>query len=240
MLRPLARSMLRVLLAHALVVGTIGQQLSDQRVVFQLKEGDVEFAFFRNVAPETSAHIFTLVQLGLYTTNQFFRLDRGFVAQVSDVRSGRLLPLNSQQQEQAMKTVPLEVQPGVVHKAGVLSMGRYADPNSGTSSFSILLGNAPHLDMQYTIFGAVTKGMEVIEKLLDRPMKREGMFVMPIERTTIMNTYWYTALPQPHHMLTVGSQGDSGRRCEEELQDLKERFANQAAEIERMRKKMLP
>ena len=32
-------------------------------------------------------------------------------------------------------------------------MGRFDDPNSGTSSFSILLGDAPHLDMQYTIFG---------------------------------------------------------------------------------------
>jgi cyclophilin family peptidyl-prolyl cis-trans isomerase len=37
--------------------------------------------------------------------------------------------------------------------AGVLSMGRWDDPNSGKSSFSFLLGNAPHLDMQYTIFG---------------------------------------------------------------------------------------
>ena len=35
---------------------------------------------------------------------------------------------------------------------GVLSMGRYDDPNSGTSSFSMLLGNAAHLDMTYTIF----------------------------------------------------------------------------------------
>lgn len=36
---------------------------------------------------------------------------------------------------------------------GVLSMGRYDDPDSGASSFSFLLGDAPHLDMQYTIFG---------------------------------------------------------------------------------------
>jgi cyclophilin family peptidyl-prolyl cis-trans isomerase len=37
--------------------------------------------------------------------------------------------------------------------AGVVSMGRYDDPNSGKSSFSFLLGAAPHLDMHYTIFG---------------------------------------------------------------------------------------
>ncbi len=40
--------------------------------------------------------------------------------------------------------------------AGVLSMGRYDDPNSGASSFSMLLGDAPHLDMQYTIFALST------------------------------------------------------------------------------------
>lgn len=39
--------------------------------------------------------------------------------------------------------------------AGVVSMGRYDDPNSGKSSFSMLLGAAPHLDMHYTIFGCV-------------------------------------------------------------------------------------
>ena len=39
------------------------------------------------------------------------------------------------------------------HVRGVLSMGRYDDPNSATSSFSILLGDAPHLDGQYCAFG---------------------------------------------------------------------------------------
>lgn len=57
-------------------------------------------------------------------------------------------------QEEGDKTVPLEVLPEVKHdKRGILSMGRHSDPNSGGSSFSILLGPAPHLDMQYTIFG---------------------------------------------------------------------------------------
>ncbi|GFH10220.1 PPIase cyclophilin-type domain-containing protein [Haematococcus lacustris] len=81
-------------------------------------------------------------------------------------------------QEHAAKKVPLEVVQGVKHHAGVLSMGRYDDPNSGTSSFSMLLGDAPHLDMQYTIFGQVTRGMEVLHKLEELPTKREGIFVM--------------------------------------------------------------
>ena len=59
-------------------------------------------------------------------------------------------------QAEASKTVPLEVREGVIHTKGVVSMGRYDDPNSGTSSFSVLLGNAPHLDMTYTIFGSAS------------------------------------------------------------------------------------
>lgn len=51
------------------------------------------------------------------------------------------------------KRVPLEVVKDVKHLTGVISMGRLSDPNSNGSSFSILLGNSPHLDMEYTIFG---------------------------------------------------------------------------------------
>jgi len=50
--------------------------------------------------------------------------------------------------------VPLEVRPDVKHtRRGILSMARSDDPHSGGSSFSILLGAAPHLDMNYAIFG---------------------------------------------------------------------------------------
>jgi hypothetical protein len=62
-------------------------------------------------------------------------------------------PPHTHLKTEAAKKVPLEVHPDVRHTAGVMSMGRFDDPDSGTSSFSILLGEAPHLDNQYTIFG---------------------------------------------------------------------------------------
>lgn len=50
--------------------------------------------------------------------------------------------------------VPLEVHADLKHdKRGLLSMARHSDPNSGGSSFSIMLNPAPHLNMEYTIFG---------------------------------------------------------------------------------------
>ena len=64
-------------------------------------------------------------------------------------------------QIEASKTVPLEVREDLRHtKRGILSMARSDDPHSGGSSFSILLGPAPHLDMNYAIFGRVTSCFE--------------------------------------------------------------------------------
>lgn len=53
----------------------------------------------------------------------------------------------------------------------------------------MLLGPAPHLDKQYTIFGEVTQGFETLAKLEALPTRKEGIFVMPLERITILSTY---------------------------------------------------
>ncbi len=56
-------------------------ELSDERLVLQTSLGDIELAFFPQVAPVTVAHMLELGRLGAFTTNHFFRVDRGFVAQ---------------------------------------------------------------------------------------------------------------------------------------------------------------
>eukprot|EP00197_Chlamydomonas_leiostraca_P011166 CAMPEP_0202861784 /NCGR_PEP_ID=MMETSP1391-20130828/3064_1 /ASSEMBLY_ACC=CAM_ASM_000867 /TAXON_ID=1034604 /ORGANISM="Chlamydomonas leiostraca, Strain SAG 11-49" /LENGTH=251 /DNA_ID=CAMNT_0049541221 /DNA_START=18 /DNA_END=773 /DNA_ORIENTATION=- len=234
-----------------LVRADVDVKLSEERVVFQLQQGDIEFAFLPEVAPVTAKHIFTLVQLGLYTGNHFFRVDKGFVAQTADVTSGRQLPLNAQQQEHASKTVPLEVKEGVKHHAGRVSMARGGSPDSGGSSFFICLGDAPHLDMQYGIFAQVTRGMEVLHQLEALPTKKEGIFVMPLERVTIVNSYWYyVQKPQPKLTLAgdalvaanEGSSdeavsGSSGGACRQQLAALKERFQNQEVTLQELRQK---
>ncbi|KAG2500751.1 hypothetical protein HYH03_001515 [Edaphochlamys debaryana] len=209
--------------------------MSNERVVFQTEYGDIHFGFWPEVAPVTTAHIFKLARMDCYTSNQFFRVDKGFVAQVSDVIGGRTIKLNEEQQKEASKNVPLEVVKGVKHHAGVTSMGRYEDPDSGASSFSILLGSAPHLDMQYTAFGKVTEGMEVLRAFEELPTKREGIFVMPLKRITILATYWYR-VDRPEPMLTLPSQ----KVCDDELAELEMRFTSQAEELQRVRKKCLP
>ena len=100
------------------------------------------------------------------------------------------LPPPPSLQALATKTLPLEVVASAKHdRRGVLSMARHSDPNSGGSSFSVLLGPAPHLDMQYSVFGEVTKGLETLARFEQLETVREGIFVMPKERITILSTY---------------------------------------------------
>ncbi|KAK8921906.1 hypothetical protein KSP39_PZI020233 [Platanthera zijinensis] len=177
-------------LASDLSYASLEPRLGSARVVFQTNYGDIEFGFFHEIAPKTVDHIFKLVRLGCYNTNHFFRVDKGFVAQVADVSQGRSAPMNEEQKFEAQKTVVGEFSK-VKHVRGTLSMGRYSDPDSASSSFSILLGDAPHLDGQYAIFGWVTKGEDTLKNLEEVPTRREGIFVMPTERITILSTYFY-------------------------------------------------
>jgi cyclophilin family peptidyl-prolyl cis-trans isomerase len=55
-----------------------------------------------------------------------------------------------------------------LHTAGILSMARTNDPNSAGSQFFVMLGTAPHLDRQYTVFGKVIAGMEVVNQIRAR------------------------------------------------------------------------
>ncbi|KAI3467371.1 hypothetical protein Pfo_024034 [Paulownia fortunei] len=203
-------------------------ELGSTRVVFQTDYGDIEFGFYPSVAPKTVEHIFKLVRLGCYNTNHFFRVDKGFVAQVADVVGGRTAPMNEVQKLEADKTIVGEFS-DVRHVRGILSMGRYSDPDSAQSSFSILLGDALTLMAryagQYAIFGKVTKGDETLRKLEQVPIRKEGIFVMPTERVTILSTYYYDT-----EMET----------CEEDRLTLKRRLAASAVEIEKQRMKCFP
>ncbi|KAA8529446.1 hypothetical protein F0562_033755 [Nyssa sinensis] len=219
-------SILYSCILSSVLFGAFAQEpeLGSARVVFQTNYGDIEFGFYPTVAPQTVDHIFKLVRMGCYNTNHFFRVDKGFVAQVADVVGGRTAPMNEEQREEAEKTIIGEFS-AVKHVRGILSMGRFADPNSAGSSFSMLLGDAPHLDGQYAIFGRVTKGDETLKKLEELPTRREGIFVMPTERITILSSYYYDTKVET---------------CEQEKSILKRRLAASAVEVERQRMKCFP
>jgi len=168
----------------------VGPTRSRERMVFHTAYGDLVMAFYPEVAPLTVDHVLRVGCLGGYDTNHFFRVDRGFVAQVADVKSGRQRPSSDALEELASRTVQGEFSK-LKHERGTLSMARHQDPNSATTSFSILLGSAPHLDEKYTVFGELLEGEETLVRLEALETTRHGMFVMPKTRVTIHSSYIY-------------------------------------------------
>ncbi|KAK3270461.1 hypothetical protein CYMTET_21144 [Cymbomonas tetramitiformis] len=170
----------------------VDERLGPERVHLQTSFGEITIGFFPSVAPVTSAHILWLFQHGCYDTNHIFRVDKGFVAQLQAVIGGRQAKLNKVQKDRARQNVPDEFS-DIKHERGILSMGKFSEPNTGTSSFSMVLGPAKWLDRKYTVFGRVVRGFDVLTKLEQVETKREGIFVMPKERITILSTYITTS-----------------------------------------------
>jgi cyclophilin family peptidyl-prolyl cis-trans isomerase len=110
------------------------------------------------------------VNAGAYDSVPIDRVIPGFIVQVGEVRN-RFNPLTP---EQTGLDKPLrgEFSTELRHVKGTLSMARWEEPDSATSSFSILLNAAPHLDRKYTIFGHLESGGSVVDRILAVP--REG------------------------------------------------------------------
>lgn len=200
------------------------RELRKETATIQLSCGNLELGFYKDEARNTADHILKAFKLGLYETNHVFRVDANFVAQIADCMTNRRVGLTLQQNEHARKKIRGEhVGQTIKHRKGTLSMARFNDPDSGTTSFSILLGDAPHLDGQYCQFGELISGFEVLDELQKLETTKSGIFVMPKERIEIMSTY-------------VTSGGDGDNNCVEE----KLRAESLAKELHDIRAAKLP
>jgi len=158
--------------------------VSEKRVIFTTNYGDLVFAFYPEVAPGHMAQITNLVTLGLYNSVQAFRIIPGFVLQFEEIHE-RSVPF-SREQSAALVPIKAEFSAEIKHSKGLLSMARWENnPDSAVSSFSILLGNAPHLDGQYTVFGFLESGGSVVNKILSIPLRRG----LPSKKIYIKNAY---------------------------------------------------
>ena len=138
-------------------------------MILKLKDGDVKIELFEDVAPNHVKRIKDLANTGKYDNVVFHRVIDGFMAQTGDVKFGNS---NSKDFNLSMAGTGGSDMPDlksefsdIPHERGVLSAARSADPNSANSQFFICFQPAPHLDRQYTVFGKVIKGMELIDKI---------------------------------------------------------------------------
>ena len=128
-------------------------------VVAMEKGGEFEIVFFPEIAPNHVANFVSLAKKGFYDGTTFHRVLEGFMAQGGDpTGSGGGGPGYS---------IPAEFS-STPHKKGTVSMARTSDPNSAGSQFFICFADCPMLDNQYTVFGEVVKGMDVVDKIKRR------------------------------------------------------------------------
>jgi len=147
-------------------------RIAPEHIIFSTTYGDLVFALYPDIAPLHVKQLLKLTRLGVFDSAQVMRVIPGFIVQFSDTYR-RLRPMTREQAD-AVTNIKGEFTTQIRHTRGRLTMARYDDkPDSATSSFSILLGDAPHLDSAYTIFGEIISGGSVVNKILSVPLKGE-------------------------------------------------------------------
>ncbi|WP_422067220.1 peptidylprolyl isomerase [Solirhodobacter olei] len=128
--------------------------------------GTIVIHLLPKVAPKTVAQVIKLAKSGAYDGVVFHRVIDGFMAQTGDVKYGKKggdLSMAGMGGS-TLPNVPAEFSK-LPFVRGTVGMARAQDPNSGNSQFFIMFKPAPFLDGKYTVFGEVTSGMDVVDKI---------------------------------------------------------------------------
>ena len=151
------------LLVVAVTAGAQPAAKAKTAVIALEKGGEIAIEFFPSDAPKTVENFLKLAGQGFYDGTSFHRVVPGFVAQAGDPLS-KTLPAGDRRIGTGDPGYKIKAEFNKQkHDRGVLAMARSQDPDSAGSQFYITLAPAPHLDGQYTVFGRVTSGMNVVD-----------------------------------------------------------------------------
>jgi len=157
------------------------------RAIIKTKFGDIEVKFFPDVAPRHVENFIKLAKSGFYNGTIFHRVIPGFMIQGGDPNTKDSLRKDTYGQGGPGYTLKAEFS-DLPHKRGIVSMARASDPDSAGSQFFIVVEDSRFLDRKYTVFGEVTKGIGVADKIVnlprderDNPKERVEMTVTIVE-----------------------------------------------------------
>jgi cyclophilin family peptidyl-prolyl cis-trans isomerase len=119
------------------------------------------------VAPNHVKNFIDLAEKGFYNGTKFHRVIPGFMIQGGDPNTISGSPATWGTGGSG-KNIAQEFN-SISHKRGIVSMARSNDPNSASSQFFIVVKDSTFLDNQYTVFGQVTKGMDIADKIVGAP-----------------------------------------------------------------------
>jgi peptidyl-prolyl cis-trans isomerase B (cyclophilin B) len=133
-----------------------------QYAILDTDRGDIVIELYPNVAPKSVTNFEDLSKKGFYDNLTFHRVEPGFVVQGGDPQGNGMGGPGYD--------IPAEISPTEKHLRGSVAMARKGDQvnpdrKSSGSQFYICLAPAPFLDQQYTIFGGVVEGMNVVDQI---------------------------------------------------------------------------
>ncbi|MEM7546658.1 MAG: peptidylprolyl isomerase [Pseudomonadota bacterium] len=141
------------------------QAVDGNKLIIELKSGEVVIDLMPDVAPQHVERVKTLAAEGAYDGVAFHRVIEGFMAQTGDVQYGKgdntsragTGGSNYPDLQAEFSKVPFE--------RGTVGMARSQNPNSANSQFFIMFDEGSFLNGQYTVFGQVTSGMEHVDNI---------------------------------------------------------------------------
>ena len=160
--------------------------MSNPKAIIETKYGNIVIELLPDVAPKHVENFIKLSKDGFYDGTTFHRVIPGFMIQGGDPNSK-----DNDRSNDGMGgpgyTINAEFNE-ISHKRGILSMARSNDPNSAGSKFFIVVKDSTQLDRQYTVFGRVTEGMDVADKIVsverdgnDNPLEKVEMKIKIVE-----------------------------------------------------------
>jgi cyclophilin family peptidyl-prolyl cis-trans isomerase len=126
--------------------------------------GEITIELYSDDAPDTVENFKKLANSGFYDGLIFHRIVPGFVIQGGDPYTKDTSNKDKWGTGGPGWNVKAEFNKNT-HSRGILSMARSQDPNSAGSQFFIVLKDTKSLDGKYTVFGKVTSGMDIVDKL---------------------------------------------------------------------------
>jgi peptidyl-prolyl cis-trans isomerase B (cyclophilin B) len=158
---------------------------ANEVAVIKTSEGDMVVEFWTDAAPKSIENFKKLARSGFYDGTIFHRIVKGFMIQGGDPLSKD--PAREDRYGTGGPGYKLKAEfNDHLHETGVISMARETAPDTAGSQFFICLEPQPMLDHQYTTFGKLIKGDDVLKKIGNTPVTlSHGEMSKPTKRVTV-------------------------------------------------------
>ena len=199
---------LGLILLTLLVIGVLFMTTEKENnvAIISTNFGDMVVEFYPDIAPMHVESFMALINEEYFNGTTFHRVIPGFMIQGGDPnsrnenrathgtggRAGKFFGLGNEE-DPSTWLIPQEFS-DTSHVKGILSMARTNDPNSASSQFFVCHDNANFLDNNYTVFGKVIDGLDIIDEIAnvakdqnDNPLERVEMSIRIAKRSEVLS-----------------------------------------------------